>query len=150
MQRWQADGGVKAVRRRAGCAALASLLLTVGVACGGSDAEEPDEIEGLAEELKSLKPGEVLIKGRRSPKFSGPHEFQPGGYVLRFSQEGGSPGLTVSLESTRNSKRPPYQLVVDTKQAAGRASVTVRGRLYVHVVSSAESYELRFTPKRRA
>ena len=140
---------MKAVRRRAAWAALATMLLTVAAACGGSDAaEEPDEIEGLAEELKSLKPGEVLIKGRRSPKFSGPHEFQPGGYVLRFSQEGGSPGLTVSLESTGDSKRPPYQLVVDTKQAAGRAAVTVRGRLYVHVVSSAESYELRFTPKR--
>jgi hypothetical protein len=137
------------VRRRATGLAAVALSGVLVAGCGGSGSEEPSgEVQQLGEEIKSLTAGEILIKGLRSPKFSGPYRFQPGGYVLRYSQEGGSPGLSVSLESQRGSKREPYQLVIDTDRAAGRTAVDARGRLYVHVVSSADSYELRFTPKR--
>ena len=127
-----------------GLAALAALA----AGCGGSSAGSSEEAQAVIRNFKSLKRGEFLIQGIRHEKFSGPYAFKPGGYVMQFQQDGGSPQLTVSLESNRGATTKPYQQVADTDQPAGRRQVTISGRLYVHVRSSAEGYVLRFTPKR--
>jgi hypothetical protein len=123
-------------------------LAPLAAGCGRSGAGSSPEAQQVIRNFKSLHPGEVLIQGMRHEKFSGPYAFKPGGYVMRFQQHGGSPQLTVSLESHRGSMKKPYQLIADTQQPAGRGQVTISGRLYVHVRSSADEYVLHFTPKR--
>jgi hypothetical protein len=132
--------------------ALAAILVagSLAAACGsdskssGDAARELDEIVAL---LESVKKGEIVIKGLRSPSFEGPYTFKRGGYVFRFERtEGGDGQLVVSLESRRGSRREPYQALVDTSDRSGRMDVAVRGRLYVHIVSDGP-YLLRFTPK---
>jgi hypothetical protein len=55
----------------------------------------------------------------------------------------------VVLESRPNSRRKPYQPLVDTSAPSGSAQVGVSGKLYVHVFSAAGEYVLRLTPKRK-
>jgi hypothetical protein len=118
--------------------------------CGGSNEDAGPEVEDVIKNFKSLKPGEILIQGQRKDKFAGPYTLRRGGYVLRFQREGESGNLTVALESQRGSKQPPYQLLLaDSDQKAGRREVTLSGKLYVHVTSTADGYLLRFTPKVR-
>jgi hypothetical protein len=129
--------------------AVVSLSGLVG-GCGGSNEDAGPEADEIVKNLKALKPGEILIQGQRRERFSGPYTLQRGGYVLRFQREGESGNLTVALESQRGSNQPPYQLLLaDSDQRAGRREVTLSGKLYVHVTSTAEGYVLRFTPKVR-
>lgn len=130
---------------------LAAVAVTAGlvVACGGSGDDAGAEAEAVIQSLKSLKPGEILIQGRRAEKFSGPYRFRKGGYLLHFRRMGADGSLTVSLESARASERQSFQLLLDdSDQEAGQRTVTVSGKLYVHVKSSADGYVLRFTPQR--
>jgi hypothetical protein len=130
---------------------LAAVVVVAGLvgACGGSGDNDDAEVAAVIESLKSLKPGEILIQGRRAEKFSGPYRLRKGGYLFRFRRIGGDGSLTVLLESVRGSKRQPFQLLLDdSDQKAGQRTVTVSGKLYVHVKSSAKGYVLRFTPKR--
>jgi hypothetical protein len=128
--------------------AFISLAGLVG-GCGGSKEDSGAEVDEIVKNLKSLKPGQILIQGKRKEKFSGPYTLRRGGYVLQFERVGESGSLTVALESQRGSKQPPYKiLLADSSQTAGRRDVTLSGRFYVHVVSTADGYVLRFTPKR--
>jgi hypothetical protein len=137
--------------RNAGAVLAFAVLAVVASGCGGSEGNEDAEAEAVISRLKSLKPGEILIQGQRKEKFSGPYTLRKGGYVLRFQRMGDEGRVTVSLESKRGSRQQPYELVLDDfdRQAAQR-SVTVTGKVYVHVQSSADGYLLRFTPKRPA
>jgi hypothetical protein len=126
------------------------LLCALATGCGGSKDDASLEANKVIENLKSLKPGEILIQGQRREKFSGPYTFEAGGYSFRFQRLGDSGRLAVSLQSQRGSKQKPYELLVDTDRATGKRSVTVKGERYVHISSSADGYVLRFTPKRRA
>jgi hypothetical protein len=127
---------------------LAIVLLAIFAGgCGGSNEDADSEVDEIVENLKALKPGEILIQGQRREKFSGPYTFRRGGYVLQFQREGDG-NLTVALESRRGSKQPPYQvLLADSEQKAGRREVTLSGKFYVHTTSTADGYVLRFTPK---
>jgi hypothetical protein len=127
-----------------------ALLCALAAGCGGSNDDVSSEANEVIRNLKSLKPGEFLIQGQRREKFSGPYTFKPGGYLLRFRRLGDSGRLTVSLESQRGSKDSGYKLLVDTERAMGTRSVPAKGKRYVHIVSSADGYLLRFTPKGRA
>jgi hypothetical protein len=130
-----------------------SILAVVSVAClvggcGGSNEDAGAEADEIVKNLKALKPGEILIQGQRREKFSGPYTLKRGGYVLRFQREGESGKLTVALESRRGSNQPPYQLLLAySDQKAGSREVTLSGKLYVHITSTADGYVLRFTPK---
>ena len=127
--------------------AFISLTGLVG-GCGGSKEDSGAEAEEIVQSLKSLKPGEILIQGKRKEKFSGPYTLRRGGYVLQFQRVGASGSLTVALESQRGSKQPPYKiLLADSSQTGGRREITLSGRFYVHVVSTADGYVLRFAPK---
>lgn len=132
-----------------------SLLAVVSLAglvggCGGSNGGAGAEADQIVKNLQALKPGEIMIQGQRREKFSGPYTFRRGGYILSFERVGENGNLTVSLESQRGSKQRPYQLLLaDSGQQAGRREVTLSGKLYVHVTSTAEGYVLRFTPKTR-
>ena len=148
MQRRKGNAPMIAARRIAtGFLGLVALV-ALAAGCGRSGAGSSPEAQQVIRNFKSLHPGEFLIQGMRHEKFSGPYAFKPGGYLLRFQQSGGSPQLTVSLESHRGSMKKPYQRLTDTDQPAGRAQVTISGRLYVHVRSSADEYVLHFSPKR--
>lgn len=131
----------------------ASILAIVSLAgfaggCGGSSDDPGAEAQDVLQNLKSLKPGEIMIQGQRREKFSGPYALRPGGYVMGFERVGERGNLTVLLESTRGSKQPPYQLLLaDSGQKTGRREVTLSGKVYVHVKSTADGYVLRFTPK---
>jgi len=132
-----------------------SILAVVSVAflvggCGGSNEDAGAEADEIVKNLKALKPGEILIQGQRREKFSGPYTLRRGGYVLHFQREGERGNLTVALESQRGSKQPPYQvLLADSEQRAGSREVTLSGKLYVHITSTADGYVLRLTPKVR-
>lgn len=129
--------------------AVASVACLVG-GCGGSNEDAGAEANEIVKNIKALKPGEILIQGQRREKFSGPYILRGGGYVLRFQREGEDGNLTVALESQRGSKQPPYQLLLDdSDQKAGRREVTLSGKLYVHITSTADGYVLRLTPKVR-
>jgi hypothetical protein len=129
--------------------AIVSLAGLVG-GCGGSSDDAEAEAQNVLQNIKALKPGEILIHGQRREKYSGPYTLQRGGYVLRFQREGESGKLTVALESQRGSKQAPYQLLLaDSEQKAGSREVTLSGNFYVHIRSTAEGYVLRFTPKTR-
>jgi hypothetical protein len=131
-----------------------SLLAVVSLAgfvggCGGSNEDAGPEVDEIVKNLKALKPGEILIQGQRREKFSGPYTLRRGGYTLQFQREGDGK-LTVALESQRGSKQPPYQLLLnDSHQRTGSRKVTLSGKLYVHITSTADGYVLRFTPKVR-
>jgi hypothetical protein len=133
---------------------LGVALVLAGVGCGaksgGSQQPEGLDTTALLKQLKDVKKGEVLIIGQKPVRFSGPYSFRGGRYVFRFTQRGAEAGdrphLRVSLESRRGSRQEPYELVVDTSRAAGRAVVTISGRLFVHVITTSASYVLRFTP----
>jgi len=144
------DGTMIATRRPSLHAPGLVLLCALAAGCGGSKDGASLEANEVIRNLKSLKPGEILIQGERREKFSGPYTFKPGGYLFRFRRLGDSGRLTVSLETRRGSKRAGYKLLVDTERAMGTRSVPVKGKRYVHIVSSADGYLLRFTPKRRA
>ena len=145
MHEGEGDGEVIAPPRFS-VGALALLCAVSG--CGGSNDDGSSEADQVISNLKALKPGEILIQGQRSEKFSGPYTFKPGGYSLLFRRLGDSGRLAVSLESQRGSKQKPYELLVDTDRATGRRTVAVKGKRYVHITSSADGYVLRFTPKR--
>jgi hypothetical protein len=117
--------------------------------CGGSassDAASSDAQE-VVNELKSLRAGEIVIKGT-SPRAYGPYTLEPGGYVLRFEQQaGGFARIVVALESKPGSRVQPYALLVDSQEQSGTRPVALSGRLYVHVVRAEAEYELRLTPK---
>ena len=135
-------------RRRAFVAVSVLAVLTAG--CGGSasgDAESP-EAQEVVKELGALRPGEIVIKGS-SPRAYGPYTLEPGGYVFRFEQQADGPArILVALESKRGSRAEPYELLVDSDAGSGRRRVALSGKLYVHVLSAAAEYELRFTPRR--
>jgi hypothetical protein len=129
-------------------AAAAAILLMAG--CGSSAEPESEEAQAVLEEIESLQEGEIVVRGITTPRVTGPYTFKPGGYVLRFEQTGdGDQRIVVALESRPNSRRAPYQRLVDTTALSGSAQVGVSGRLYVHVFSAAGDYALRFTPKRK-
>lgn len=140
------------MRSVAGFAAI--VLSAIAVAgCGGSqpDASSDDapseDARSVLENLESLGKGDIVISASSSRAF-GPFTFGPGGYVLRFKRGGSDGRLSVTLESKPNSRMQPFQHVLDTTEASGSRSVNVSGKLYVRVVSTASSYELRFTPRR--
>jgi hypothetical protein len=130
------------------------VLAGLGVGCGAKsgDSQQAEGLDttALLKQLQNVRKGEFLIIGQKPVRFSGPYSFRGGRYVFRFTQRGGEAGdqphLRVSLESRRGSRQKPYQLVVDTSRASGRAAVTISGRLFVHVVTTSPSYVLRFTP----
>lgn len=140
---------MSADRRLVAGLVVLAVLGPVAVACGGTSDSDKQEAQEVIRALKSLKPGEFLIEGRRREKYSGPYTFGRGGYVLRFRRIGGSGRLAVALESVRGSRQKPYQRLLDTGLPSGKRDVALSGRLYVHVTSSADGYILRFTPKRR-
>ena len=132
------------------------LLCAIVSSCGGSDDADGglEDAQPVLEELQregaTLRKDEFLVIGSRGSKFAGPYSFGRGGYVMRFKQLEPRPGrLTISLESQRNSRKEPYQLVVATTEKSGTRNVEVSGRLFVHVVSETPPYVVRFTPKRR-
>lgn len=132
-----------------------ALVLAAAAAggCGSSSDDGSGEAAEVVEQLKSLKPGEILIQGMTAPRVAGPYDFKPGGYVLRFEQPGARDGeqerLTVALESKPRSRAEPYQLLVDSSRRSGTEKVSLSGKLYVHVVRAPGDYVLRFTPNRR-
>ena len=150
MHEGKGEGAIAAGPRSTLPALGLALLCALTAGCGGSKDDASSEANEVIRNLKSLKPGEFLIQGQRREKFSGPYTFKPGGYLFRFRRLGDSGRLTVSLETRRGSKRAGYKLLVDTERAMGTRSVPVKGKRYVHIVSSADGYLLRFTPKRRA
>jgi hypothetical protein len=126
--------------------AVAALLLAGGIAACGSDEDEgAAEAQKVVEDIQSLREGEILIKGSK-PRIYGPYDFERAGYDLRF-EHGSGARLVVTLESERETERPPFQLVVDTTARTGTGQVTVHGKLYVHVRASRGAYTLRFTPR---
>jgi hypothetical protein len=147
---------IRAAGRRTAQSLLGgALVLTgLGVGCGaksgGSQHGDGLDTTALLKQLRNVKKGEVLIIGQKPVRFSGPYSFHGGRYVFRFTQRrretGDQPHLRVSLESRRGSRQKPYELVVDTNRASGRGTLTISGRLFVHVVTTSPSYVLRFTP----
>jgi len=133
---------------------LATLLVS---GCGsGPRAEQPDagaEAKAIVRQAGHLKKGEILIIGQKPDRYSGPYTLRAGGYVFRFEQR--SPArdkrarLRVSLESRRGHSTEPYQLIVDTRQPTGQATVAVAGSFFIHVTTTSPSYVLRFTPRRQ-
>ena len=150
MHEGKGDGAIIAAPRSSLRALGLALLCALAAGCGGSKDDARSEANEVIRNLKSLKPGEILIQGQRREKFSGPYTFKPGGYLLHFRRLGDSGRLTVSLEKRRGSKQGGYELLVETERAMGTRSVPVKGKRYVHIISSADGYLLRFTPKRRA
>ena len=152
MHRRKGDGALTAKPCRSRCTLVLAVALVAGLAagCGDSSDDVSAEANEVIRNLKSLKPGEFFIQGQRRERFSGPYTFKAGGYVFSFRRLGDSGRLTVSLESHRGSMQEPYTPVVNTDRAAGTRSLTVEGKRYVHVSSSADGYVLRFTPKRPA
>ena len=133
-----------------GALMLTGLALGCGAHSGGSEKAGGLDTTALLKQVQNVRKGEVLIIGQKQVRFSGPHLFHGGRYVFRFTQrareDGHQPHLRVSLESRRGSRQKPYEVVVNTRRAAGRAVVSINGRLFVHVVTSSASYVLRFTP----
>lgn len=129
---------------------LTALAVGCGAKSGASQHGDGSDTTALLKQLRNVKKGEVLIIGQKPVRFSGPYSFHGGRYVFRFTQRsrktGDEPHLRVSLESRRGSRQEPYELVVDTSRATGRAVVTISGRLFVHVITTSASYVLRFTP----
>ena len=128
--------------------AVTAALVALVVGCGGSSNEDPsDEAQQVLEELQSLENGEILIQGT-SPRVYGPYSLAPGGYVLRFEQRGAGDGtrLMIALESKPGSRAAPYQELVDSKDRSGTRSVTMSGKVFIHVVTAEAEYELRLTP----
>ena len=137
--------------RRSDTALVLAALAVVTGGCGGSEANEDAEAQAVISKLKALKPGEILIQGQRTEKFSGPYTLRKGGYLLRFERMGDDGRVTVSVESKKGSQQQPYQLVLDDfDRPAAQKKVTVSGKVYVHVQSSAEGYLVRLTPQRPA
>ncbi len=128
---------------------VTAVLVAVASGCGGSssEAENPDA-QAIVKELGSLREGEIVIKGS-SPRVYGPYVLDRDAYVFRFEQpgSGGSPRLVVALESRPRSEEEPYELLVDSQDRSGTRPVTLKGKLYVHVVDAEADYELRFTPR---
>jgi hypothetical protein len=123
---------------------LAALVpLTAGCGSSRNDASDTNALLGT---LRSLKPGEILIIGKRSPRTAGPFSFEAGGYLLRFTQPRGA-HLRVSVRSSTSTGSDAERLLTDTTRARGAEHVDIAGRLYVRVVASAHSYTLRFTPR---
>lgn len=141
---------MRATLRRVASAAGLVIALT---ACGGSGTDtDGAEAERVLGDIKSLKEGEILIRGLTAPRVIGPYTFEPGGYVFRFehaASDGGEDRMEVVLESRPNSRRDPYQPLVDTPARSGSAKVAVSGKLYVNVLSADGEYVLRFTPKQK-
>jgi hypothetical protein len=135
--------------RTVGAVVVLAALALVASGCGGSDGNEDAEAQAVISKLKSLKPGEILIQGQRKEKFSGPYTLRKGGYVLRFQRMGDEGSVTVSLESKKGSPQQPYELVLeDFDGPAAKRNVTLTGKVYVHVRSSADGYVVRLTPRR--
>lgn len=130
------------------CAAVVLCTLAAG-ACGGSNEGDAssDEARSVLEDLGSLGKGEIVIKAKSSGAF-GPYRFKRGGYLFRFRRDSPGGRLTVRLESEPNSRRQPFQDLVDTTDVSGRHTVNVSGKLYVSVANTGGSYELHFTPRR--
>jgi hypothetical protein len=131
------------------CVVATALAASLVAGCGGSgssDAASSDAQE-VVKELRSLRAGEIVIKGS-SPRAYGPYTLEPGGYVFRFEQQAEGPAkIMVALESKRGSRAEPYELLVDSEAPSGTRRVGLTGKLYVHVVRAEAGYELRFTPK---
>jgi hypothetical protein len=137
-------------RRRAVATALTALSLAAA-GCGSSHrsaTDTNDVVDGaaLAGQLRSLKPGEILIIGRKSRRTAGPFTFKPGGYLFHFTQPRRA-RLRVELRAAASGAGEAHQLLADTTRTSGTARVHLAGRLYVDVVATAHSYTLRFTPR---
>jgi hypothetical protein len=128
-----------------------AVLLAAGIAGGcGSGSDESGEASEVVQQLKSLQKGEILIQGMSAPRVVGPYDFKPGGYLFSFKHdEADGEKLTVALESRPRSRSQPYQLLVDSNRSTGTSSVSLSGKLYVHVVDAGGEYVLRFRPKQR-
>ena len=125
-----------------------AVLAAVAAGCGGSgsgDTGSP-EAQEVVQELESLREGEIVIKGS-SPRAYGPYTLEPGGYVFSFEQQAdASARIVVALESKPGSRKQPYALLANSEERSGTRRVALSGKLYVHVLSAAAEYELRFTP----
>jgi hypothetical protein len=135
-----------------GRAAVIALLLTAGIAggCGSGSDESDSEAQKVLEQLKTLQKGEILIQGMSAPRIIGPYDFKPGGYLFSFvHREADGERLVVALESKPRSRAQPYQLLIDSDRSSGMVSVTLTGKLHVHVIEAGGEYVLRFRPKRR-
>lgn len=129
-----------------------ALLLAAGTAggCGSGSDNAGGEAQKVAEQLKTLQKGEILIQGMSTPRVIGPYDFKTGGYLFSFEhREADGDKLTVALESRPRSRAQPYQLLVDSTRSSGTSSVSMSGKLYVHVVDAGGEYVLRFRPKQR-
>jgi hypothetical protein len=129
-----------------------ALLLAAGIAggCGSGSDDASGEAQKVVEQLKTLQKGEILIQGMSAPRIIGPYDFKAGGYVFSFDHgEAAGEKLTVALESRPRSRSQPYQLLVDSNRSSGTSSVSLSGKLYVHVVGAGGEYVLRFRPKQR-
>ena len=141
--------GAATVSRRGPAFAAAAALAVLAAGCGGSGSSDSagPEAEEVVEELKSLRAGEIVIKGS-SPRAYGPYTLERGGYVFRFEQQAdGRARIVVALESKPGSRAQPYALLVDSEERSGTRPVALAGKLYVHVRSAEAEYELRLTPK---
>lgn len=97
------------------------------------------------------RPGAIVVRGN-GPKMDGPFTFKPGGYVLKYEQLpdpefGFNPtSFVAALESKPQSYDQPYQLLTNTSARRGTTKVTVSGKLWVNVSSSANEFVLTFEP----
>jgi hypothetical protein len=129
-------------------AGFALLLAAAAAGCGSQSGDSKREAEQVVKQLTSLQKGEILIQGTSAPRVIGPYDFRAGGYVFSFEhRKADGERLTVALESKRNSRAQPYQLLVDSDRSAGTSSVSLSGKLFVHVVNASGEYVLRFRPK---
>jgi hypothetical protein len=126
-----------------------ALLLAAAVAggCGSQSDDGKGDAEQVLKQLTSLQRGEILIQGTSAPRVIGPYDFKAGGYVFSFEHGEADGRLTVALESKPKSRARPYELLVDSDRVAGTNSVSLSGKLYVHVVNASGEYVLRFRPK---
>ena len=132
--------------RGAGVALLLAVAAVAG--CGSQSGDGNREAEEVVKQLTSLQRGEILIQGTSAPRVLGPYQFKAGGYLFSFEhQEAEGERLAVALESKPESRAEPYQLLVDAKRGSGSGSVSLTGKLYVHIIAAGGDYVLRFRPK---
>ena len=127
-------------------------LVSVGaIGCGSEKDDGSAEAREVIQEIESLRPGEILIKGSSAPRVYGPYDFRNGGYRVRF--EHGRPEETPRRLVVAVSQKPDgtaKQPTIDSTSARGTATVTTHGRVYVAVREATAPYVIRFIPRRKA
>ena len=128
-------------------AASASVLALLAAGCGGSG-DATGEAEAILDDLRGLKPGEILIKSEAAPRVSGPWTLKPGGYLLHFEHapDDGEVKLRVSLGRTRTAAAATRP-IIDTSEPSGTRPLIMSGRVFVHIEQAGGPYRLRLTPR---